>query len=109
MGRRAKTTVTVLVLALVAPALSASAADLAAGKDLFAKKCAGCHGADGKGNAKMEAALKVKLPDLTASKLSDADLATLLAEGKKPMPGFKSLDKDSLDAVAAYTKSLSGK
>lgn len=89
-------------------ASTATAADLELGKKVYTAKCVSCHGADGKGNAKMAGMLKVTIPDLTgAAKKSDADVLKLLAEGKKPMPAFgKSLSKNELDAVLQYAKSL---
>jgi mono/diheme cytochrome c family protein len=36
------------------------------GADLYRAHCAPCHGSEGKGNGPMAAALKVKVPDLTA-------------------------------------------
>ena len=87
---------------------STAAADLELGKKVYAAKCASCHGADGKGNAKMAGMLKITIPDLSGSKgKSDAELLKLLAEGKKPMPSFaKNLSKDEMDSVLSYTKAL---
>jgi len=87
---------------------STAAADLELGKKVYAAKCASCHGADGKGNAKMAGMLKVDIPDLSGSKgKSDAELLKLLAEGKKPMPSFaKALSKDEMESVLSYTKAL---
>ena len=87
---------------------STAAADLELGKKVYAAKCAACHGADGKGNAKMAGMLKVDIPDLSGSKgKSEAELLKLLAEGKKPMPSFaKNLSKDEMDSVLSYTKAL---
>ncbi|MBK7975441.1 MAG: c-type cytochrome [Deltaproteobacteria bacterium] len=47
-----KIAVTAVALALVAPTF-ATAGDAAAGKETYDKKCASCHGADGKGDEKM--------------------------------------------------------
>ncbi|MFN7953259.1 MAG: cytochrome c [bacterium] len=97
-----------VVLALAVPTLAR--ADAAAGKAIYDKKCANCHGADGKGDAKMEAKLKAKTTLAEIGGKSDADMMKLLQEGKKPMPGYaKSLSQAELDDVWAYTKSLIGK
>ncbi len=81
------------------------AADLEQGKKIFEDKCMSCHGADGKGSAKMSEMLKVKVADLTASHKSDAEILQLLTEGKKPMPSFgKRLSKEEMHAVAEYAK-----
>lgn len=101
-----------VVLGAFALASTADAADVELGKKVYAQKCAGCHGPDGKGNAKMAEMLKVKIPELAASAAkTDAELLKAISEGKKPMPSFgKSLKKDELDAVVHYAKDLaSGK
>ena len=97
-----------VVLGALAMVSTAAAADVELGKKIYAQKCAGCHGPDGKGNAKMAETLKVKIPELTAAAAkTDAELLKAISEGKKPMPSFgKSLKKDELDAVAHYTKGL---
>lgn len=111
MGLVARTVITAVVMAAFLAVGASKAADLEAGKAVFAKKCANCHGDDGKGNTSMAGKLKVTMPDLTkASDKSDADLMKILTEGKKPMTGYgKSLDQASIDNVFAYTKSLVGK
>ena len=95
-------------LGALAMASTAAAADVELGKKIYAQKCAGCHGPDGKGNAKMAETLKVKIPELAASAAkTDAELLKSISEGKKPMPSSgKSLKKDELDAVAHYAKGL---
>ena len=89
-------------------ASTGAAADPELGKKVYEKKCASCHGADGKSNAKMEQMLKVKIPVLGGSALKpDAEVLKLVSEGKKPMPSFgKSLSKDEIDAVVQYAKAL---
>ena len=95
-------------LGALAMASTAAAADVELGKKIYAQKCAGCHGPDGKGNAKMAETLKVKIPELAAAAAkTDAELLKAISEGKKPMPGFgKSLKKAELDAVVHYAKGL---
>lgn len=98
----------VVPMAGFATAPTAVAQESEVGKKIFTQRCAACHGADGKGNAKMAQQLKVKIPDLAASTgRPDAELLKLLAEGKKPMPAFgKTLSKEELQAVLAYAKQL---
>lgn len=100
--------IVVALLGALAVASTAAAADLELGKKVYAAKCASCHGADGKGNAKMAGMLKVNIPDLSGSAgKSNAELLKLLAEGKKPMPAFgKSLSKDEMESVLSYAKAL---
>ncbi len=104
-------TLPIAVLALLALASPAAAADLGLGKKVYDQKCASCHGADGKGNAKMSTALKVEIKPLSASAAKpDAEIRKVLEEGKKPMPGYaKTLNPAEMDAVLAYTKDLAGK
>ena len=91
-------------------AATVAAADVELGKTIYDKKCASCHGADGKGNAKIEKMLKVKIPPLAeAAGKTDAELLKLVSEGKKPMPSFqKSLSKGELEAVVHFVKELAG-
>ncbi len=107
---RLLSTVAVL-LSAVALASMAAAADLERGKQIFAQKCAACHGPDGKGNAKMEEMMKVKIPALASGVTkSDAELLKILSDGKPPMPPFgKSLNKEEMDSVLHYVKKLGGK
>jgi len=84
--------------------LSAPAkADTAAGETTFKAKCAGCHGADGKGKAAM------KTTDMAAAdvqKMSDADLSKIISEGKPPMPAYKTLTPDQVKDLVGYIRSL---
>ncbi len=100
--------IVVALLGVLALVSTAAAADPELGKKVYAAKCASCHGADGKGNAKMASMLKVSIPNLSdAAGKSDPELLKLLAEGKKPMPSFeKSLSKDEMAAVLSYAKAL---
>jgi cytochrome c6 len=85
--------------------LSAPAkADTAAGETMFKAKCAGCHGADGKGKEAM------KTMDMAAAdvqKMSDADLSKIISEGKPPkMPAYKTLTPDQVKDLVGYIRSL---
>ena len=85
--------------------LSAPAkADTAAGEAMFKAKCAGCHGADGKGKEAM------KTTDMAADdvqKMSDADLSKIISEGKPPkMPAYKTLTPEQVKDLVGYIRSL---
>jgi len=84
--------------------LSAPAkADVAAGEATFKAKCAGCHGADGKGKEAM------KTTDLAAAdvqKKSDADLSGVITNGKGKMPPYKTLSADQVKDLVSYVRSL---
>ena len=87
--------------------MRASAAGEELGKKIFNQKCAACHGVDGAGNAKAAQALKVTIPALAAiAAKTDSELIKIIADGKKPMPSFKNLSTEELEAVAHYAKAL---
>ena len=94
-----------LVVLTVAFALSTCFAD--AGAD-YKAKCATCHGPDGKGDTAMGKTMKVKdLGSAEVQKQSDADVATIIEKGKKPMPGYEGkLTKEQIDSVVKYVRSL---
>ena len=92
-----KTIVVALLAVLAAPA--ALAADGAAAT--FQAKCAACHGKDGKGQSDMAKKLGVK--DLTATKLSAADIEKTIASGKGKMTPFKGKLSDAeISGLAKY-------
>jgi cytochrome c6 len=95
-----------IALALAALAVlatgSARAAD-AATADLYQKKCAVCHGKDGKAATPM--AQKLGATDLTTVKTSEADIAKVIADGKGKMTPFKGKISDAeIQALAKYVK-----
>ncbi len=80
----------------------AARADVAAGKKLFERHCALCHGIDGKGG---------RGPSLNRARLAhapdDAALKALIADGIPPvMPEGWLFDDDDLANLAAYVRSL---
>jgi mono/diheme cytochrome c family protein len=85
--------------------LSATAkADTAAGEAMFKAKCAGCHGADGKGK---EAMKTQDLASAEVQKMSDADLSGVITNGKPPkMPPYKALTPDQVKDLVGYIRSL---
>lgn len=67
------------------------------GAELYIGLCASCHGADGDGGAG---------PPLVALALSEAELSTLITEGRDGMPGFAvDLAEGDLDALVMYVQS----
>jgi mono/diheme cytochrome c family protein len=86
----------------------AFAADANAGKALFEKSCAGCHGADAKGNEKMAKVLGDKGLNIVGTdvlKKSDEQLLKSIAEGSGKMPASK-LSKDEQKQALDYVRSL---
>jgi cytochrome c6 len=88
--------VALLALSLAAPALADDAAAL------FAKRCASCHGKDGKGTSIGQ---KMGAHDLTAVKASEADLAATIANGKGKMSAYKDkLSEAEIKSLAKFVK-----
>jgi len=78
---------------------------------LFVRACSPCHGKDGK--AQTPAGRKLKVKDLTQSKLGTAEIEKQIQEGKKgsdgltKMPSFKeSLKAEEIEALVRYVKAL---
>jgi cytochrome c6 len=89
-----------LAFALLTAAGAARAEGAAA---LFQKKCATCHGMDGRGQTKMGERMGIK--DLAASTATAADLEKLIADGRGKMPAFKGrISDDEIKSVAAFVK-----
>ena len=68
--------------------------------------CAACHGADGKGNATMK-----DIPNFTDAawqkKATDAEMTTVIQNGKPPMPPYKSrLTDEQIKSLVSYIRSL---
>jgi mono/diheme cytochrome c family protein len=78
---------------------------------LFKSKCSVCHGPDGKGDTTMGKKLGAhdfSAPDV--QKLSDADLAAIIAKGKNKMPAYeKTLTADQIKGLVTYIRSLAKK
>jgi cytochrome c6 len=86
----------------------AAAQGVAAGKSLFTSKCSLCHGADGTGNTAVGKSLKIKnLRSPEVQSQSDADLKTIITNGKNKMPSFKGKLTDAqIDQAIAYVREL---
>ena len=100
-----KASLVLLVAALAVPAMT-FAAD--AGADLFAGKCAMCHGKNGDAEGVMAKKLGVKpFSSAEVQKLTDAELTTTIEKGKGKMPSYsgKLTDAQVKDLVK-YIRSL---
>jgi cytochrome c6 len=81
----------------------AAKADVADAGATFKTKCAMCHGADGKGKESM------KTPDFTSAdvqKKSDADLSTIITNGKGKMPAYKTMTPEQVKDMVRFIRSL---
>ena len=101
----------VLIELIIGASLTSAslAADASSGKALYEKSCAGCHGADGKGNEKMATVLGVKELSLVGKETknkSDDELLKTIAEGRGKMPASK-YTKEEQKQVLGYVRSLS--
>ncbi len=117
MLRRARPLLLVLALLLPAacrakrlPVVDGSNRDLFAGKMIYERKCASCHGPDGEG--KTVTASRYKYANLTDGVWrSDGSLAALerqIREGHDPMPRFEGkLTDEEIRQTAAFVLELS--
>jgi mono/diheme cytochrome c family protein len=101
-----------LIMTIAMTGVATAAGDAAAGKEVFAKKCASCHGAGGEGKDAIAKMMKVEMKHLGSKEVqakSDAELAKICKDGvgkMKPTAGLT--DKDSADIVA-YLRTLAKK
>jgi cytochrome c6 len=92
---------------LLAAVLSLLASPLrvhADGAAMFKAKCAGCHGADGSGDTAMGKRFNLRdLRSADVQKQTDAELTTIITDGKGKMPAYKGkiTDAEIKDLVAA--------
>jgi cytochrome c6 len=95
-------------LVLVATLALANSALAADGAATFKAKCAMCHGADGSASTGMGKSMGLKpLGSAEVQKMSDADMTALVTNGKGKMPAFKGkLSDDEVSAVVKYVKTL---
>jgi mono/diheme cytochrome c family protein len=61
--------------------------------------CVVCHGENGKGGI-------AGAKDMTISKLSDAEMAAMIKNGKNAMPKYKNLTDDQVNSLVAYIRTL---
>src|ERR1700751_6281826 len=98
-------TATVLVAAnlLIAPARSEDKSAV-----LYKQKCAACHVADGKADPPTGKSMKVRgFADPAVAKMSDEDLAGVVAKGKGKMLGYgKGMKRDEIKEMWAFVPRL---
>jgi mono/diheme cytochrome c family protein len=78
------------------------------GEALYKTKCAGCHGADGKGETSMGKANNIRdLGSADVQGQSDDVLAGIIGSGKGKMPAYgKSLKPEQIKDLVAYIRTL---
>ena len=101
-----------IVAALFCASTLSAAGNAAAGKDLYMKKCAGCHGNDGEGKDQIAQLMKIKFVPLgskEAQSKSDAELKKIMLEGKDPMKPVKDLTGANADDIVAFLRTIAKK
>jgi len=101
-----KIVVRVLVVVTVLVALFTVSAFAQDGATLFKTKCVSCHGADGTGSA---VGKKLGAHDFTSAevqKMSDAELSSIITDGKNKMPKYATLKPEEVKALVAHIRSL---
>ena len=78
------------------------------GAALYGSKCAMCHGKDGKGTAMWKSKGMVDFTSADYQKsVTDAQITDAIANGKKPMPGFKGkISDDDIKALVDQIRSF---
>ena len=102
----------ILMIAVATPVLPAGKGDAAAGKTVYAKRCAACHGANGKGNPAIAKSLKVELRPLGSKEVqakSDDQLKKESSDGTGKMKPVKGMSEKELDDIVAFMRSLAKK
>lgn len=101
-----------IILCLMIFTFSFSLAYAEDGKKIYDKKCASCHGKDGKGNVAMLKMLKVdvsllNLIDKETQDKMDEELVSIVVKGLNKMPAFgKNLKNEETRGVVFYIRSL---
>jgi cytochrome c553 len=91
------------------PQATNAAADDAA--TTFKTKCAVCHGTDGSGSTAQGKALKVRdLRSAEVQKMTDAQLADVIAKGKNKMPAYgKNFSQEQIKQLVAHIRGMAKK
>jgi mono/diheme cytochrome c family protein len=92
--------------------VSAQQGDPAAGKAVYTKSCATCHGTGGEGKEAIAKALKAEMRHLGSPEVqakSNAELRKDVVEGMGKMKPVKSLSDKDLGNMIAYLRTLAKK
>lgn len=99
----------VLVMCLAAvPFAFAGKGDASAGKAVFAKTCAVCHGANGEGKEAIAKALKATIRHLGSKEVqakSDGEIRTVISKGSGKMKPVN-LGSADVDNVIAFVRTV---
>lgn len=103
--------VTVCLVLLVDLPLFA-AGDAAAGKQVYMKRCASCHGQTGEGNDAIAKMMKIQFTHLASKETqakSDAELKKIPLEGAGKMKPVKDLSEKMAEDIVAFLRTLAKK
>jgi mono/diheme cytochrome c family protein len=102
----------ILLFAVCVPLFSAGKGDATAGKAVYTKRCATCHGAAGEGKEAIAKMLKVEMRHLGSKEVqakSDAELRKVIVEGTGKMKPVTGLTDSEVANLIAYVRSLAKK
>jgi mono/diheme cytochrome c family protein len=102
----------ILIAALASSPRLMAQNDAAAGKAVYAKNCAGCHGIAGEPKAALAKALKVEMRRLGSKEVlakSDAELRRNVLEGFEKMKPVRGLNDQELTDLIAYMRGFAEK
>ena len=102
----------VLLLAVATPLLSAGIGDATAGKEVYTKRCATCHGPAGEGKEAIAKMLKVEMRHLGSKEVqakSDTDLRKIITEGTGKMKPVSGLNGAQIASLIVYVRALAKK
>ena len=108
---RALSVLSALIVVLLY-SLPITAADAAAGKEAYTKKCATCHADTGDGKEAIAKMFQVTMKPLGSKEIqskSDADLKKVILEGTGKMKPVKDVDAKAADDIVAHVRSLAKK
>jgi len=98
-------------LSIASCALAGNSGNTAQGKATFQERCSVCHGADASGHTPVAQALGT-IPDYRSKAvqdLTDAQIRTVITEGKGKMPAAKGLSQTEIANLIAFIRSLAKK
>ncbi len=101
-----------IVVAFSLPLLVQGKGDAAAGKAVYAKRCATCHGAAGEGKDAIAKMMKVTLRHLGSKEVqgkTDAELRKDMTEGTGKMKPVAGMTEEEITNLIAYVRSLAQK
>ncbi len=103
-----RTLLATLATAIILWGTALAAQDAAA---TYKAKCSACHGADAKGDTPVGKKMGIKdLASPEVQKLSDDEMAAVIADGKNKMPSYKkSLKPEQIKELVGYVRSLAKK